>query len=205
MFITFEGIDGCGKSTQSERLYKNLKKMGYKVLLTREPGGTKVAEEIRNILLHEDNAMDPLTEVYLYSSARMEHVKKIIEPALREGKIVISDRFYDSTITYQGYGRDVSVEKIKNINKEFLENYEPDITFFIDTPIEVINRRNGNKKLDRIELEGAEFMKAVRLGYLEISKGQKRFCLINGLNPILENENTILNSVLGKLKSYEEA
>lgn len=187
MFITFEGIDGSGKSTQCQLLKDGLEQKGYKVLMTREPGGTRTAEAIRNVLLHIHEPIEAMTEVFLYCAARVEHLEKIILPKLAEGYIVISDRFYDSTIAYQGGGRGLGLEKMIEINKIFMEKATPDLTFFVDTKLSTIEERMNKKELDRIEKEGISFMKKVRQGYLDliaiestIDRYNNRFNIING-------------------------
>lgn len=187
MFITFEGIDGSGKTTQCQLLKDSLEKKGYKVLVTREPGGTKTAEAIRNVLLHIHEPIEAMTEVFLYCAARVEHLEKIILPKLDEGYIVISDRFYDSTIAYQGGGRELGLEKMIEINKIFIEKATPDITFFIDTDLSTIEKRMNKKELDRMEKEGMSFMKKVRQGYLDLieieaadKRYNKRFNIVDG-------------------------
>jgi dTMP kinase len=162
-------------------------KKGYKVLMTREPGGTRTAEAIRNVLLHIHEPIEAMTEVFLYCAARVEHLEKIILPKLAEGYIVISDRFYDSTIAYQGGGRELGLEKMIQINKIFIEKATPDITFFIDTDLSTIEKRMNKKELDRMEKEGMAFMKKVRQGYLDLIasestnyKYNNRFNIING-------------------------
>lgn len=181
MFISFEGVDGSGKTTQAQLLKNFLENKGNSVLLTREPGGTKVAEAIRNLLLHINNSITPMTEAYLYCAARNEHYHKIILPALKNGKIVISDRFYDSTIAYQGAGRKLGIDKMIELNQEFIFNSRPEITFFLDTPLSVIEERLNKKEMDRMEKEGLCFLADVRNGYLEIMKREpKRVFPING-------------------------
>lgn len=173
MFITFEGIDGSGKTTQGKLLKENLEALGYRVLLTREPGGTKVAEFIRNLLLHLDENIEPMTEVFLYCGARNEHLEKIILPALKEGYIVISDRYYDSTLAYQGFGRSLGLEEIKKINNHFIETCPPDITFFLDIDMSIFKKRLECEEPDRMEREGKSFMSKVREGYLALTETEK--------------------------------
>ncbi|AMP21142.1 hypothetical protein AZF37_08205 [endosymbiont 'TC1' of Trimyema compressum] len=181
LFITFEGVDGSGKTTQAQLLKEFLENKGHSVLLTREPGGTKFAEAIRNLLLHIHDPINPMTEVYLYCAARNEHYHKIILPALKEGKIVISDRFYDSTIAYQGAGRKLGIDKMIEMNQEFILNSKPEITFFLDTPLSIIEERLNRKKMDRMEKAGIHFLADVREGYLEIMRREpKRVFSING-------------------------
>lgn len=181
MFITFEGIDGSGKSTQAELLARYLEERGIKVLLTREPGGTGTAEAIRNLLLHTEITMDPMTEVYLYCAARNEHVEKIIKPGLALGLVVISDRFYDSTIAYQGGGRDLGIAEMIEMNRPFREKCKPDVSFFVDTSLVTIAKRLEGKELDRMEREGISFMDKVQRGYMTlISKEPERFKVVSG-------------------------
>ncbi len=208
MFITFEGVDLCGKTTQAEILVERLKSLGYDVLFVREPGGTKISEAIRNILLSEQNReMDPLTELFLFSASRAQLVKEAIIPALRSGKIVICDRFYDSTLAYQGYGRGIDIEKIKIINELASSGIVPDITFLIDIPVEEIYRRKISKSTemrkdqgDRMESSGFDFFERVRNGYLEIAKESERFIVIDGMKDIDEISQQIWSIVFEKLK-----
>ncbi len=204
MFITFEGIDGSGKTTQCQLLKNSLESKGFKVFMTREPGGTKIAEAIRNILLHIHEPIEAMTEVFLYCAARNEHLEKIIIPKQAEGYIVISDRFYDSTIAYQGGGRDLGIDKMKEINKLFIEKATPDLTFFIDSSLNTIEKRIENKELDRIEKEGKEFMIKVRQGYLDLiesEKNNRNFMIIEGDLEIREISNIILKRVEGLLEN----
>jgi len=208
MFITFEGVDLCGKTTQAEILSKKLKSLGYDVLLLREPGGTKISEIIRDILLSTQNSeMDPLTELFLFSASRAQLVKEVIIPALNSGKIVICDRFYDSTTAYQGYGRGIDIEKIKVINELASAGIAPDITFLIDIPVEEIYKRKmakiaetGKVKSDRMENSGFDFYERVRRGYLEIASKCERFIVIDGMKKIDEISEQISSIVFEKLK-----
>lgn len=177
MFITFEGIDGCGKSTQAKLLYEAIKENNIPVILTREPGeGAEVGEIIREMLLNVD--MDITTEFLLFASDRNEHFIKVIMPNLNSGKIVISDRFADSSVAYQGFGRGISVEFINFVHDYITSFKKPDLTFLIDiNPLVGLNRL---KKYDRIERSGIEFLEKVRSGYYEIAKKEKRFVIVNG-------------------------
>lgn len=200
MFITFEGIDGSGKSTQCELLREALDAKGLNVLLTREPGGTRAAEAIRNLLLHVHEPMEPMTEVYLYCAARNEHMEKIILPALAEGMIVLSDRFYDSTIAYQGGGRGLGIGAMKEANRRFIERCRPDLTLFVDASLDVVERRMSHKELDRMEKEGMGFMSKVRDGYLEIIREEpERFLVLDGDQEIEEIAERILKAVEARL------
>lgn len=207
MLITFEGVDLCGKTTQAEILVNRLKNLGYNIIFVREPGGTKISEDIRNILLSAQNReMDPLTELFLFSASRAQLVKEVIIPALKSGKIVICDRFYDSTLAYQGYGRGIDIEKIKIINEIASSNIVPDITFLIDIPVEEIYRRMPKSieakkdEVDRIENSGLDFYNRVRNGYLEIAKESERFIVIDGMKKIDEISQQIWSIVFEKLK-----
>jgi dTMP kinase len=200
MFITFEGIDFCGKSTQVELFKEYLIKKGKKVLLIREPGGTEISEKIRDILLDKKNyKMAMESEILLFSASRAQLVREKIRPFLEEGYYVISDRFHDSTTAYQGYGRGVPVESVMHINRVAIENTIPDITFFIDVPVSVsVNRKNLKNKtdLDRIEISHDHFYDKVRNGYLQLAKEEKRFRVIDGTRNIGEIHNIIVNELI---------
>ncbi len=191
IFITLEGIDGCGKTTQAKALKSFLEEKGFEVLLTREPGGSSIGPEIRNILLNKD--MNPVSEFLLFASDRKEHVKGLIKPALDEGKVVISDRFCDSSLAYQGYGRGVSQDFLNSVHNFLLEGLLPDITLLFDVSPEV-----GLKRIrvsDRIEREGLKFLEKVRKGYLEIAEKEERFVIINGERRMEEVEKEMLDKV----------
>ncbi len=184
MFISFEGIDFCGKSTQAEMLRFYLTGKGKKVEVIREPGGTDISEIVRNILLdRKHNKMFMETEIFLFSAARAQLVREKIRPYIAGGIYVISDRFHDSTTAYQGYGRGISVDTVEHINNLAVGDTIPDITFIIDIPVEVAQsrkeKRNGGS-LDRIEMTEGGFYERVRQGYLEIGKREKRFRVIDG-------------------------
>jgi dTMP kinase len=168
MFISFEGIDGAGKSTQIRLLKEYFENKNRSVVVTREPGGTKTGELIRNIFKNSD--LDIKSEILLLYASRLEHVEKIIKPNIDSGKIVISDRFNDSTIAYQHYGRGLRIEDIDIIKEFSIGNFEPNITFFIDIDVNLKNRRTSSRTLDRIEKESREFFQRVSEGYSEIAK-----------------------------------
>jgi len=157
LFITFEGLEGCGKTTQAKMLFDFLIKQGIPSIYTKEPGGTKIGDKIRNILLDQKNdGMDYKTEMLLFLASRAENVRLIILPALEEGKIVISDRFYDSTTAYQGYGRGIDLKIIKHLNSLVVEKAIPDLTFILDIdPYEGLRRSTsfGNSHEMRFEEE----------------------------------------------------
>lgn len=170
LFITFEGTDGSGKSTQIKLLRSWLNEHGINALLTREPGGTVISEKIRNIILDKANSeMSYMTEALLYAASRAQHVDQVIRPALSEGKTVISDRFVDSSIVYQGYGRGLG-ESVEVINKYAMGNCVPDVTFLLKLdPSKAIERASGGKP-DRIESEKLSYHQAVYDAYLELEK-----------------------------------
>lgn len=164
-FISFEGVDGSGKSTQIIKLKKYLELKGYEVILTREPGGTDIGEKIRNIILDPDNKkMSALTETMLYAASRAQHIEEVIRPALNSGKVVICDRFVDSSIAYQGYGRGLG-ESVEIINQYVVCGCLPDITFLMKVKPNIGNDRIKNRERDRIEMETFDFHQAVYNGY----------------------------------------
>lgn len=188
MFITFEGIDSSGKSTQCAIIAEWMRSEGRIVHLVREPGGTDISERIRAILLDaKHTAMDDVAELYLFSAARAQLVKEMIVPALKDGEIVIADRFYDSTTAYQGYGRGLDLETVRRINDLSSHGIAPDITFFLDISYEEsIRRREAiDAGHDRIEQMDRRFFDVVRSGYLQLAEGQPgRFRLIDGTQPV---------------------
>lgn len=170
-FITFEGIEGSGKSSVSDFLYKYLSEIGFEVIRVREPGGTFVGEKVREILLNPEIKLSPWTEVFLFLASRKELTEKIILPALKKGKIVISDRYYDSTIAYQCFGRGLPYRKVIRMIKIATNELKPNLTFLLDIPPEVgLKRASKNSKPDRFEREKIEFHKKVREGFLKIAK-----------------------------------
>lgn len=202
-FITFEGVEGCGKSTQALLLANALRGRGYEVLLTREPGGPAISEAIRKILLDpEYYEMLPETEMLLYMASRSQHTGQWILPALKEGKIVISDRYYDSTIAYQGAARELDFEIIKTITHFATYNTDPDLTFLIDLPVEIGIKRIQSRKLDRLELETVEFHQKVRQQYLFIaSKYASRYNVISGDDIVDSIHQKVLERVLELVKT----
>ncbi len=167
LFITFEGPEGSGKSTQARMLAEKLEELGYEVVLTQEPGGSIIGTEIRELLLNSSHNLDPWTEVFLYLSDRREHVVKKIFPALSEGKIVISDRFIDSTLAYQGFGKGLPVDYLWEVNLRATDGLVPHITFVLDVDVREGLKRKG-KLSDRFETLPVEFHERVREGYLQL-------------------------------------
>lgn len=167
-FITFEGSEGCGKSTQSKLLYNYLKSKGFKAVYLREPGGTEISERIRKILLDPKNQIEPVCETLLYMSARAQVVNEVIKPALNSGKIVICDRFLDSTIVYQGFGLGIDIKLIKSIGNFAAYGLKPDLTILLDLAVKRgLKHRESNK--DRIEQRPMAYHLRVRKGYLKLA------------------------------------
>ena len=169
LFITFEGIDGCGKTTQLENVRKLLEENGIECVTTREPGALKLGSQIREILLHYDGVVADNCEMFLFLADRSQHVETFIKPILEEGKVVLCDRHTDSTIAYQGYGRGGDVEKLTELNKIATNGLVPNLTFLFDVSVETGHERAG-KDLDRLELAGKEFFERTRQGYLTLAK-----------------------------------
>jgi dTMP kinase len=194
MLITFEGIDGAGKSTQVARLKHHLQEKGLEVITLREPGGTEVAENIRELLLQSKHDIEPVAELLLFAASRAELVGKIIKPELEKGCAVILDRFSDSTMAYQGYGRGLSLEMLESVNRIATFGLRPDITFYLDiAPEDAMIRKFSEKslplafdsaELDRMERSGLEFYRRVRQGYLDMQETQKeRIVLLDATLP----------------------
>ena len=183
-FITFEGADGCGKTTQSELVQKYLEDCGYEVVWTREPGSKGLGQNIRQLLLHYDGEVAPMCEAFLFLADRAQHIEHLIKPSIEAGKIVICDRHTDSTIAYQGYGRGKDIDELKFLNNLATGGIKPDLTFVFDVSTETAQTRVGDEK-DRMESAGIEFHKKVRNGYLEIAKQEpSRVCVVNANNSI---------------------
>jgi len=185
LFLSFEGGEGSGKSHQARRLADELTTAGRDVVLTREPGGTAAGERIREIVLHaKEIALGPEAQVLLYSTARAQNVREVIEPALNAGKIVIADRFYDSTLAYQGYGHGVPLEQIRAVTRLAVEGLVPDRTFLLDIPVETGLGRSGwqrRAQWDRFEVLEREFHERVRMGYLELARTEPgRYLVLKG-------------------------
>lgn len=203
MLISFEGIDGAGKSTQIQELLHALNARGVEVLTLREPGGTAVAEKIRQILLESSHEISPIGELLLFSASRAELIQGVLLPALASGKTVILDRFFDSTTAYQGYGRGIDMDVLRSIIAISTCGITPDITFYLDLEPEEAMKRKFSKKsiplvfqddeLDRMERSGIEFYRNVRQGYLDIARiNSQRFVLLNALDSVVVIHNRIL-------------
>jgi dTMP kinase len=193
LFISFEGTEGCGKSTQVELLAQRLRALGHVVRLHREPGGTPIGEEIRHTLKHSphNHAMTAETELLLMNASRAQLVREVIRPALAAGEIVVCDRFYDSTIAYQGYGRELDLAQVKSIVEFAVDGTKPDLTLFLQVPAEVSAERLRSRQStlpfirDRIEEADRKFFARVAHGYEAIVRGEpQRIQLINGAQPL---------------------
>ncbi len=208
MFITFEGLDFCGKSTQVELLRKYFEKQNKKIIIIREPGGVKISEKIRELLLDKDNSeMTMETEALLFAAGRAQLVREKIIPFLKLNYIVISDRFHDSSIAYQGYGRGIDIKFITDLQKFAISTAVPNITFFIDLPVEEILKRKAklnNKELDRIEVSKNNFYENVRKGYKKLAQKEERFVIINGLMKIDEIHKNIIMQIENLIKEEQK-
>lgn len=195
--IALEGPDGSGKTTQIELLEKYLKKLGYEVVRTREPGGTEISEKIREIILDNHNFnMSYMCEALLYASSRAQLVSEVIKPALSLGKMVICDRFVYSSMVYQGIGRGLGMERIKSINEAALDGLEADLTLMITIPYEEgLKRKKKQRTLDRLENGGNKFHEKVFEGYLEICEKYDKIEVIDGNREVNEIHKDIINAI----------
>jgi dTMP kinase len=208
LFITFEGVEGSGKTTQIERLKKYLIQKGIPCKVTREPGGCSIGEKVRKILLNPDHReMVPLSELLLYEAARAQHVKEVIEPFLKKGGVVLCDRFSDATIAYQGYGRKIDLRWIERLNHFSSSGIKPDVTFLLDCPSIVglkralkRNRTLKKEKEERFEKEKIQFHRRVRRGYLAIAKKQPHRVKVidtrEGADKVFEKIRKIVDNLL---------
>jgi dTMP kinase len=201
LFITFEGGEGCGKSTQIAALKARLGALGKTVVQTREPGGTALGESVRKLLQYDDagQGMSPEAELLLFAASRAQHVRELIAPAIAEGQIVLCDRFLDSTTVYQGVARAIDSKKVDTINQFAIGDTNPDLTILIDLPPEIGLARvhaRSDGQLDRMEKEAIEFFQAVRQGYLDLAKSEpKRFLVLDGSQSVEELETQIWQKV----------
>jgi len=201
LFITFEGVEGSGKTTQIQRLKKYLTQKGIPCKVTREPGGCPIGEKVRKILLNPDHReMVPLSELLLYEAARAQHVKEVIEPFLKKGGVVLCDRFSDATIAYQGYGRKIDLRWIERLNHFSSRGIKPDVTFLLDCPSDVglkralkRNRTLKQEKEERFEKEKIQFHQRVRKGYLALAKKEPRRVKVIDTR---QGEDNVFNKIL---------
>lgn len=203
LLISFEGIDGSGKSTQCKMLYHELLDRGFVVHLYREPGGTAISEKVRDILLDRQNMeMSPITEMLLYFSSRNQLITEKVIPALEKGEIVLLDRFVDSTIAYQGYGRDLDLESIRKVAEVAIGDLSPHLTILVDTPLDTAETRMDDRELDRLEAENTDFKQRTRKGYLKLVEEEPhRFLLLDGRESIESLRSQVshrVNELLGK-------
>lgn len=206
-FISFEGIDGCGKSTQLRLLASKLRLGHRDVVTTREPGGTPLGQRLRAALLEADGQVDPLAELLLYAADRAQHVRTLIRPALDSDHIVLSDRYADATVAYQGAGRGFEPALVREIVELATGGLRPDLTLLFDLPVATARERAGHRLRqgrpgDRLESEGAEFHTRVREAYLRIAEAEpERVCVVDSARPIEETHTRVLEIVLPFLES----
>ena len=200
VFITFEGIDGVGKSTQLDLLERYLISKGHDVVRTLEPGGTELGQEIRHLLLHRKGDVSARSEALLYAADRAHHVATKIRPALAEGKTVLSDRYFDSSVAYQGAARELDIEEVRNISLWAVANLIPDLTVLLDLPADLAMARRSSKgtEPDRLESEKVEFFERARNEYLRLAK-EPRFLIVDARKTVEE----IHAEVLERVKSLE--
>lgn len=193
LFITFEGPDGCGKTTQMKLLAEYFEKKGKEVVLTREPGGKGLGEKVRGILLNYDGEVSDRCESFLFLADRAQNIDIIVNPAVKEGKIVLCDRHIDSTVAYQGYGRGLNIDRINMLNNLATNGKKPDLTLVFDVDVETSMKRVGKEK-DRMESAGIDFHNRVRKGYLELAKQEpKRIKVLDATKSIEEIHKDVIN------------
>lgn len=212
-FITFEGVEGCGKTTQIRLLADALESSGKSITLTREPGGCPISDKIRAILLDASNSeMTPSAELLLYAAARAQHINEVISPALKRGRIVLCDRFTDATLAYQGFGRGLDLDLITNLNETATGGCRPDLTILMDCPVEIGLERavarieagsaadRNHLREERFERESLDFHQRVRNGYLKLAAdAPERFIVIDGSGTVAEISNRILQAVFSRI------
>jgi len=209
LFIIFEGIEGSGKSYQSHKLYRALKKKKFSVIITREPGGTKNAEKIRSVILNDyfskdsNNTFDKYTDTLLYLAARNEHVKNVIKPSILKKKIIICDRFIDSTLAYQVYGKKIDKNLVLNIHKHILKGIKPDLTFILKVSIKkALQRLKKRKNKNRYDKFSKNFYIKVQNAFLDIAKKNKnKYFIIENSKDSNQTEKIIYNKIINKLKN----
>jgi dTMP kinase len=204
MLITFEGIEGSGKSTQIALLYDHLISKGYPVIQTREPGGTLFGEALRKVLLQTDMQIFPLSELLVLMAMRAEHVEQVISPALQDGKIVLCDRFVDATYAYQGYGRNIDLGIIETLNRLVTKGVRPNLTILLDVKVETgLRRKAEDAPMDRFEKENLSFHKLIRDAYVKLSEEDpKRFFVVDGDQALDTIRDTIREQTENLLKNH---
>jgi dTMP kinase len=197
LFLTFEGIDGCGKSTQLNLLAEYFRALGREVVTTREPGGTALAEAIRNYLLHTEQPLSKRAELLLFGAARAQHVEEVISPALKRDAIVLSDRFLDSSVAYQGAGLGLEIAFIKQMNAFAIELAKPTLTLVFDVDVATAQqRRRAVRGEDRIEARGLEFQEKVRQGFLQIAREESQRVVMIDATPALQKVHQAVLSIM---------
>ena len=207
IFITFEGIEGSGKSTVAGRIEKLFREAGYRTVLTRDPGGNEISESIRKIVLDpESDRMNERTELLLYLAGRAQLVEEIIRPALERGKVVLCDRFFDATTAYQGWARGLGEDAVGELNSFAINGLVPHLTLLLDLPVEEGFRRGphrreeaGTRGRDRLELESEAFHRSVREGYLRIAKREERVVVIDAARTLEDVEREIIGNINARL------
>ncbi len=205
MLITFEGIEGSGKTTQADLLHTYLREKGYNVIKTREPGGTGLGEALRGVLLRKEMRVFPLAELLVFMAVRAQHMEEVISPALAEGKIVLCDRFVDATYAYQGYGRSIDLGIIETLNRLVTKGVRPNLTILLDCDVDQALRRKlaANQQMDRFERESVTFHRKIREAYLKLSEEDgKRFFVVGPTLGAEETHKVVREKVESLLQSH---
>lgn len=206
LFITFEGGEGSGKTTACKYLLERLRNEGYDVIYSREPGGVDIAEQIRDVILNVNNtAMDARTEALLYAASRRQHLVEVVLPALEAGKIVLCDRFIDSSLVYQGHARGIGEAKVMSINRFAIGDNMPDLTVYFDVDPEIgLSRAADRGELNRLDKESLNFHKSVRRAYQKLARKYKeRISTVDANQPLKEVESAVYDLVIKKIKEHE--
>ena len=199
-FITFEGIDGCGKTTQIELLSEYLNSINKQNIIVREPGGTNISEDIRKILLDKNNNINSYTETLLFLSSRSQLINEVIKENIKNNNFVLCDRFTDSTLAYQGYGRGLDIRLLDLLNNFATEGIKPDLTFILDISLSESSERIHKRDIDRMEESGLNFLNKVKVGYMQIAKKDKnRYILLDCVNRDIKS---ISNEIIENINKY---
>ena len=203
VFITFEGGDGAGKTTQIEKLRGWLERQGHTVVVTREPGGTDIGVELRNIVLHHRGFLAPRAEALLYAADRAHHIHTVVRPALKRGEVVVQDRYFDSSVAYQGAGRVLSEDEVRDLSLWATESLMPQLTVVLDIPSDIARQRrdSDNRVFDRLEAEADDFHERVRQAYHRLADAEPgRFLMIDGQRPIDDIHAEVVSRVSALLR-----
>jgi len=203
VFITFEGGDGAGKTTQIEKLRGWLERQGHTVVVTREPGGTDIGVELRNIVLHHRGFLAPRAEALLYAADRAHHIHTVVKPALERGEVVVQDRYFDSSVAYQGAGRVLAEDEVRDLSLWATEGLMPQLTVILDIPSDIARQRrdSDNRVFDRLEAEADDFHERVRQAYHRLADAEPdRFLMIDGQRPIDDIHAEVVSRVLALLR-----